>query len=198
MHWPAGVKAQGRAAQPVSSRHRRRQDDSGSRRPARTDFRQRHRAGAVRRRQHGVDLRRRQSAGDAYGSIFRDDGQSRHLSRRLDCGHQTSHALEGGPPPPLDSDIWELYGPDDWTQAKNLAAENPKKLAELQRLWLIEASNTMSCRSTIAASSGSIPTSPGARSSFAATATIAVRRHAGERSLRADAEEQIALRHRAN
>ncbi len=42
-------------------------------------------------------------------------------------------------PPPFDADIWELYGPDDWTQAHNLAAENPEKLAELQRLWLIEA-----------------------------------------------------------
>ena len=41
--------------------------------------------------------------------------------------------------PPLAEDIWELYGPDDWTQAHNLAAENPEKLAELQRLWLIEA-----------------------------------------------------------
>jgi arylsulfatase A-like enzyme len=40
---------------------------------------------------------------------------------------------------PLDEDVWELYGPDDWTQARNLARENPKKLAELQRLFLIEA-----------------------------------------------------------
>ena len=29
--------------------------------------------------------------------------------------------------------------PDDWTQAHDLAAEQPEKLAELQRLWLIEA-----------------------------------------------------------
>ncbi len=42
-------------------------------------------------------------------------------------------------PPPFDTDVWELYGPGDWTQSKNLASENPKKLAELQRLWLIEA-----------------------------------------------------------
>jgi arylsulfatase A-like enzyme len=41
--------------------------------------------------------------------------------------------------PPLDQDVWELYGPDDWSQAHNLAAEMPDKLAELQRLWLIEA-----------------------------------------------------------
>jgi arylsulfatase len=42
-------------------------------------------------------------------------------------------------PPPFDEDVWELYGPDDWTQAHNLAAENPDKLAEMQRPWLIEA-----------------------------------------------------------
>jgi len=42
-------------------------------------------------------------------------------------------------PPPFDEDVWELYAPGDWTQAHNLAADNPAKLAELQRLWLIEA-----------------------------------------------------------
>jgi arylsulfatase A-like enzyme len=41
--------------------------------------------------------------------------------------------------PPFEDDVWELYGPDDWTQAHDLAKENPEKLAELQRLWLIEA-----------------------------------------------------------
>ena len=41
--------------------------------------------------------------------------------------------------PAFDDDIWELYGPDDWTQAHDLAAENPEMLAHLQRLFLIEA-----------------------------------------------------------
>jgi arylsulfatase A-like enzyme len=41
--------------------------------------------------------------------------------------------------PAFDDDIWELYGPDDWTQAHDLAKEQPEKLAELQRLFLIEA-----------------------------------------------------------
>ena len=41
--------------------------------------------------------------------------------------------------PPMDQDVWELYGPDDWTQSRNLAAEQPERLAELQRLFLIEA-----------------------------------------------------------
>ena len=40
--------------------------------------------------------------------------------------------------PALDDDLWELYdGRTDWTQARDLAAEFPEKLAALQRLWLI-------------------------------------------------------------
>jgi len=41
--------------------------------------------------------------------------------------------------PPLENDRWELYAPDDWTQAHDLAAEQPEKLAELQELFLSEA-----------------------------------------------------------
>jgi arylsulfatase len=41
--------------------------------------------------------------------------------------------------PAFDDDVWELYRPDDWTQAHDLASEQPDKLAELQRLFLIEA-----------------------------------------------------------
>jgi hypothetical protein len=41
--------------------------------------------------------------------------------------------------PAFDDDIWELYGPDDWTQARDISAEQPEKLLELQRLFLIEA-----------------------------------------------------------
>jgi hypothetical protein len=41
--------------------------------------------------------------------------------------------------PALDDDVWELYGPDDWSQAHDLSREMPDKLHELQRLFLIEA-----------------------------------------------------------
>ena len=41
--------------------------------------------------------------------------------------------------PPLDADVWELYGPNDWSQAHDLANEQPQKLEELQRLFMIEA-----------------------------------------------------------
>jgi arylsulfatase A-like enzyme len=44
------------------------------------------------------------------------------------------------PLPAFDDDVWELYDTNkDWTQARNIAKENPQKLRELQRLWLIEA-----------------------------------------------------------
>jgi arylsulfatase len=46
----------------------------------------------------------------------------------------TSEAL-----PPFAEDVWELYEPGDWSQAYDLAAEMPEKLAELQQLWLEEA-----------------------------------------------------------
>lgn len=44
------------------------------------------------------------------------------------------------PRPALDDDVWELYDTTkDWSQSKDLSKVNPKKLHELQRLWLIEA-----------------------------------------------------------
>ena len=40
----------------------------------------------------------------------------------------------------FDEDVWELYDTTkDWTQAHDLAKENPAKLEELKRLFLIEA-----------------------------------------------------------
>jgi len=43
------------------------------------------------------------------------------------------------PLPAFDDDVWELYSPDDWTQAHDLSKEMPEKLHELQHLFLIEA-----------------------------------------------------------
>ena len=42
--------------------------------------------------------------------------------------------------PPIADDVWELYDTNtDWTQARDLAAEQPERLAELQELFLEEA-----------------------------------------------------------
>ena len=53
----------------------------------------------------------------------------------------TRHSIPwvGTEMPAFDDDVWELYEPGDWTQANDVAAEQPGKLAELQRLFLIEA-----------------------------------------------------------
>jgi arylsulfatase A-like enzyme len=47
--------------------------------------------------------------------------------------------LVGAALPPFSEDVWELYDTTDWSQAQDLAAEMPEKLAELQQLWLDEA-----------------------------------------------------------
>jgi arylsulfatase A-like enzyme len=54
--------------------------------------------------------------------------------------HRTPWVMTGGVLPAFDDDVWELYdGNSDYSQAHNLAAEQPERLAKLQRLWLIEA-----------------------------------------------------------
>jgi arylsulfatase A-like enzyme len=42
--------------------------------------------------------------------------------------------------PALEDDVWELYAPDDWTQAQDIAAQNPERLRHLQQLFVLEAS----------------------------------------------------------
>jgi arylsulfatase A-like enzyme len=54
--------------------------------------------------------------------------------------HRTPWIMVGGKVAAFDADVWELYdGRTDFSQARNLVAENPELLAKLQRLWLIEA-----------------------------------------------------------
>jgi len=42
--------------------------------------------------------------------------------------------------PSFADDVWELYAPDDWTQANDVAAEHPEVLHRLQELFVLEAS----------------------------------------------------------
>jgi hypothetical protein len=54
--------------------------------------------------------------------------------------HRTPWLMGAQKTLPFDEDVWELYdGSKDWTQAKDIAKDDPKKLAELQRAFLIEA-----------------------------------------------------------
>lgn len=54
--------------------------------------------------------------------------------------HRTPWVMVGGTMVAFDDDVWELYdGSTDYSQANDLSAEQPDRLHELQRLWLIEA-----------------------------------------------------------
>ncbi|WCO66792.1 arylsulfatase [Iamia majanohamensis] len=54
--------------------------------------------------------------------------------------HRTPWDMVGGDLAAFDDDVWELYdGSVDHSQARDLASEQPERLAHLQRLWLIEA-----------------------------------------------------------
>ncbi|MET4581049.1 arylsulfatase A-like enzyme [Conyzicola nivalis] len=54
--------------------------------------------------------------------------------------HRTPWEMVGPTLPAFDDDVWELYdGSTDYSQARNLAGDDPAMLAKLQRLWIIEA-----------------------------------------------------------
>jgi arylsulfatase len=54
--------------------------------------------------------------------------------------HRTPWLVGAGATKPFDEDLWELYDTSkDWSQAQDLAKQQPQKLEELKRLWLIEA-----------------------------------------------------------
>ena len=88
---------------------------------------------------YSFDRRRRARA--ARSAVLRDGREPGHLPQGLERGHPAQHAVAAERAlPALDDDVWELYdGNTDWTQAHDLAAEDPDRLAALQRLWLIEA-----------------------------------------------------------
>ncbi len=84
---------------------------------------------------------------DDAAAVERHDTQYFELAGNRGIYHRgwtamTKHANIPWTPvqaPPFDEDVWELYGPDDWTQARDLAADDPIRLKYLQRLFLIEA-----------------------------------------------------------
>ena len=93
VHWPKGIKAQGRDPLAVPPRHRRRADDPRSGRTARAGLGERRAAAADRGRQHAVLVQRRQGGGAARDAVFRDVRQPRHLPQGLDRGDAAQDAL---------------------------------------------------------------------------------------------------------
>ena len=102
---------------------------------------------------HGVEQRRMEGVSMAYA--FDDAGAAegrttQYFEMFVNRGiyHEgwtavTRHSipwLMGTELPAITDDVWELYDTNtDWTQARDLAAEMPDKLAELQELFLEEA-----------------------------------------------------------
>ena len=101
---------------------------------------------------HGVQQHPMEGVSMAYSfddAAVRDRHETQYFEMFVNRGiyHKgwtavTRHSTPWDPSaklPAYDDDVWELYGPDDWSQARDLAAKNPEKLRELQRLFLIEA-----------------------------------------------------------
>jgi arylsulfatase A-like enzyme len=114
-------------------------DDSGSRRAAGADHRQQRAAVSAGRREHVYSFDDAKAADRhelQYFEMFCNRGIY-YKGWTAVTRHSVPWVM--APLPPFQGETWELYGPDDWTQARNLAKDNPKKLQELQRLFLIEA-----------------------------------------------------------
>ena len=171
VHWPAGIAAEGRAADPVRPHHRRRADRLGGRQSAAPDVRARHPAGTVRRRQHALLLRRRRRRRAARDPVLRDLRQPRHLPQGLDRGHPALHPLgrpagdcrrstttSGSSTPPTTGPrptTWPPSSPNGCGTCSGCSCWRPP--------------STTCSRWTTAATSGSTPTSPAGRSWSRAT-----------------------------
>ena len=142
VHWPAGITEQGRDCGPSSA------TSSTSRRRC-------WRPPGCRSRTSSTGCSRRRSRAPAWSTASTTpDAPERHDLQYFEmAGNRgiyfkgwsavTRHSTPWLPNevlPALDDDVWELYdGNTDWSQAHDLAAEQPDRLAKLQRLWLIEA-----------------------------------------------------------
>ncbi|MFV0463632.1 MAG: sulfatase-like hydrolase/transferase [Nostocoides sp.] len=85
--------------------------------------------------------------GEALQYLFTDtDAVEKHDTQYFEIGgnraiyHRgwsagTAHMFPipiADPSPPLEEDVWELYAPEDWSQAHDLAPQQPGKLHELR------------------------------------------------------------------
>ncbi|WP_293100347.1 arylsulfatase [Moorena sp. SIOASIH] len=74
---------------------------------------------------------------EMYGNraMYKDEGEHEWMASTL----HRSPVGKGIEPPPFDEDEWELFDlKTDFSQDKDLSKDNPKKLEELQDLFLVE------------------------------------------------------------
>ena len=144
--WPKRIKQTGRSPLAVQLGHRHRADDPRGRRRQGADDDQRREADADRRRQHGLHAstmprrrratRRSTSSCSANRGIYHDGWMASTTPLRLPWAR--SRPAWRAPNP--DDFKWELYHvAEDFSQANNLAAQNPAKLKELQAVFDREA-----------------------------------------------------------
>ena len=112
--------------------------------------------------------------------------------------HRTPWVMVGGVVPAFDDDVWELYdGNVDYSQARDLAAEQPERLHELQRLWLIEAVKYNVLPIDDRTAERLNPDIAGPADAHPRQLAAAVRRHGPTlREQRRQHQEQVVLRHR--
>ena len=142
VHWPNGIEAKGElrhqfthvidVAPTVLEAAGLPEPDAGPRHHAEAD------GGHVSMTYAFDDAAARRAPRDA---VLRDVLQPRHLPQGLVGGDQAPDAVELRPPRALlrRRRLGALRRHNDWTQAHDLSAEQPDKLHELQRLFLIEA-----------------------------------------------------------
>jgi arylsulfatase A-like enzyme len=142
VHWPKGIKAKGE----IRSQFHHVIDVAptileAARLPHPTLVN-----GVLQEPLHGVSMA--YSFDDANAAERRETQYFEMLCNR-GIYHQgwTAVTRHGNPPwvmateqPPLDADVWELYDTKtDWSQAHDVAKEQPEKLAQLKRLFDLEA-----------------------------------------------------------
>jgi arylsulfatase A-like enzyme len=140
VHWPAGISERGQV------RHQFHHvidiaptvlDAAGLPHPAAVH-------GVAQDPLHGVSMRYsfdEQHANDRHTTQYFEIGGNRGIYHH-GWTAVTKHAtpwIAMAELPAFTDDVWELYAPGDWTQANDLAATMPEKLAELQDLFLSEA-----------------------------------------------------------
>jgi len=138
VHWPAGIDSTGEVRQQfhhVIDIATTVLDAAGLPHPQQVN-------GVAQQPLHGVSMR---YSFDDAGADEQRETQYFEMFVNRGIYHQgwtavTRHSIPWvlGEAPDIADDVWELYSPDDWTQSNDIAAANPEKLAEMQRLFMIE------------------------------------------------------------
>ena len=143
----------------------------------------------------------RRSARAARDAVLRDGRQPRHLPPRLVGGHQARDAVDGDGAscPALEDDVWELYDTTtDWSQAHDLAAEQPERLARAPAAVPRGGREARGAADRRSAGGAAGPRHGGPADAGPGHVTAAVRRHgAPHRGHDAQRQEPLPRGHRA-